>query len=302
MKKALVILLVMCMMFSSCPVLAEETSMEKQPARTAAEIVAAAYALEDGAELTEVTLTGTVTAVPAPYSEETNSVTVSIQVGELAEQLIQCAGLTGEGIAELKEGDEITVTGTIRNENGIFGFAEGCTLQAAEVEEAAVEEPVEEIAEEPADEPEQSAESLVLGFLSELGIETTGFEEKISSVVGEAKTGLTDLKSNADSLEGSVKEDFGGFMNNLSDSLNDFLHEVNSGFEQGQNTTASEIERIKGTLEGLLKDAAEKDPESEETRTLQELLKAAGTLVEDDAESVSAFVAKVMEILKKNYE
>ena len=315
MKQNFVLLIALCLMIGICPVLAEGTvtATEAQPALTAEETVNAVYALEDGAEMADVTLTGTVVAVLAPYSEETNNITVTIQVAERTDQLIQCTGLTGEGIAALKEGDEITVTGTIRNENGVFEFAEGCTLQGGEPVEEAAEEPAEESVEEPAEaveetieepveEPEQSAESLVLGFLSELGIDTKGFEEQVSSAIGEAKSALTDLQSTAGDVIGSIKEGIGGFMNHLGDSLNGFLHEVNAGLEQVQNSNASEIERVKGTLETLLKDATEKDPESEETKALRQLLEDARTLVEDDVESVSNFMNKVIDILKKDPE
>ena len=168
MKKIFALLLTLCMTLSLCFALAEETpaAVEEQAAPTVEETVAAAYALAEGETLPDVTLTGKIAAILTPYNEETGSVTLSLQVGELAEQLILCSGLTGEGAAELKEGDVITVQGTIKAENGTVGFAEGCVLSAEDMEaEAAeaVEEIVEAVAEaaaEAEDAIEEAAEEL----------------------------------------------------------------------------------------------------------------------------------------------
>ena len=96
---------------------------------TEEEIVALAYTLEDQAKLPASTaLHGKVGAIPTPYSEEYKNVTVNIQVGELADQLIQCYRLSGEGAAEIKEGDEICVFGLIKNYKGTIEFDAGCKL------------------------------------------------------------------------------------------------------------------------------------------------------------------------------
>ena len=94
-----------------------------------AQIVAAAYTLEDGASMSKAQrLFGTVTAVNTAWSDEYQNITVTIQVGDLADQLIQCFRLTGEGTKDLKEGDQITVEGTLKNYKGTIEFDKGCVL------------------------------------------------------------------------------------------------------------------------------------------------------------------------------
>ena len=94
-----------------------------------AQIVAAAYTLEDGASMSKTQrLFGTVTAVNTAWSDEYQNITVTIQVGDLADQPIQCFRLTGEGAKELKEGDQITVEGTLKNYKGTIEFDKGCVL------------------------------------------------------------------------------------------------------------------------------------------------------------------------------
>ncbi|MBR3741834.1 MAG: hypothetical protein IKN04_15505 [Clostridia bacterium] len=92
---------------------------------TEEEIVAVAYALEDGAALpAPVALTGTIVAIPSAYSEQYDNVTVNIQVGDLADMPIQCYRLMGG--SSLQVGDEITVLGTIKNYKGTIEFDKGC--------------------------------------------------------------------------------------------------------------------------------------------------------------------------------
>jgi hypothetical protein len=98
---------------------------------TPEEIVAVAYALDDGAALpTPTVLTGTIVAIPSAYSADYNNITVNIQVGDLADQPIQCYRLTGG--ASQHEGDEITVLGTIKNYKGTIEFDKGCFMLPAE--------------------------------------------------------------------------------------------------------------------------------------------------------------------------
>ena len=311
MKKTFALLLALCLSLSLCFAMAEETpaAVEEQPVLTAQETVAAAYALAEGETMPNVTLTGKIAAILTPYSEETGSVTLSLQVDELADQLILCSGLTGEGAARLKEGDVITVLGTIKAENGVVGFAEGCVLSAVEEAAEAVEETVEaieeaaaeaeEAVEEAAEEPEapQSAESLVMDFLSGLGIDTTGYEEKISSALNDAKSALTDLQSSAGDWLSDAREGFAGLLDNAGEGWNTFLHELNESVEQTRTSAESEIQELRATLEKLLRQAEEKDPQSEETKKLRELLETAKTLVEDDVEAIEAFFAQVVDIL-----
>ena len=93
------------------------------------EIVAIAYTLEDQAKLPAPTaLHGKVVAIPSAYSEQYGNITVNIQIGGLADQPVQCYRLKGEGIAELKEGDEISVFGVIKNYKGTIEFDAGCII------------------------------------------------------------------------------------------------------------------------------------------------------------------------------
>ena len=94
-----------------------------------ADIVAAAYNLADGESMSKPQrLFGVVTAINTAWSDEYKNITVTIQVGDLAEQQLQCFRLSGEGAETLKEGDQITVEGTIKNYKGTIEFDKGCKL------------------------------------------------------------------------------------------------------------------------------------------------------------------------------
>ena len=82
-----------------------------------------AYALENGATMkgTQV-LRGEIVEIPSAYSADYKNITVNIKVGE---RIIQCFRLKGG--EDLKVGDVITVTGTIKNYNGTIEFDKGCT-------------------------------------------------------------------------------------------------------------------------------------------------------------------------------
>ena len=109
----------------------EEEEEEEVPAPTTpAEIVDAAYALEAGASLEGTyTLTGKVTEIGTPYSEQYKNVTVTIVVEGCEDKPIVCFRLKGEGADTVKVGDTITVTGTLMNYNGTIEFNSGCTLE-----------------------------------------------------------------------------------------------------------------------------------------------------------------------------
>ena len=94
---------------------------------TPEDILAAAYALEEGATLQggSYTLTGVISSIDTAYSEQYKNITVTIQVGD---KTIQCFRLKGEGAEALKVGDTITVTGTICNYKGTVEFNSGCTF------------------------------------------------------------------------------------------------------------------------------------------------------------------------------
>ena len=104
---------------------AEEIVAPENPA----DIVAAAFALEEGGALPyEATLTGEVKSIDNPYSEQYGNITVTI---ETEGQLIQCFRLKGDTAATLAVGDKITVTGFISNYKGAVQFGAGCTFVPA---------------------------------------------------------------------------------------------------------------------------------------------------------------------------
>lgn len=93
------------------------------------QIVDAAYTLEQGAALEDTyRLFGTVTAINTAWSDQYKNITVTIQVGDMADKLIQCYRLCGEGCEALKEGDQITVEGKLKNYKGTIEFDSGCAL------------------------------------------------------------------------------------------------------------------------------------------------------------------------------
>ena len=87
------------------------------------------YKLLDG-EAQEVakTITGTISAIDTPWSEDYQNITVTIVVGGLEDYAIMCYRLSGEGAKDLAVGDTITVTGILKNYKGTIEFDAGCTL------------------------------------------------------------------------------------------------------------------------------------------------------------------------------
>ncbi len=267
--------------------------------------------LEDGAAMSRPsTMKGLVVAIPSAYSEEYKNITVNIAVPGLEDYFVQCYRLSGEGAETLKEGNVITVSGTIKNYKGTIEFDKGCTLDHIMTDDELIAvafgdaEGLEGLGAllggllgGSDSGEEQSAESAVLGFLNGLGVDTTGMEEEITSAVGEVKSKLSDLGESAKGLFGTIKEKAGEKLNKLGEGLEAFLGELNENAEQTKSTSGSEIEEMKAELEKLLKEAMEKDPESEETKALTELVEAAKNLTEDDEEAMKAFFTKVLEIL-----
>lgn len=87
------------------------------------DIVLSAYKLADGETTNNaVTLTGVIVAIPTAYSEKYGNITVDIQIGAMADNIIQCFRLSGEGCDKLAVGDEITVNGKIKNYKGLIEF------------------------------------------------------------------------------------------------------------------------------------------------------------------------------------
>ena len=87
------------------------------------------YKLLDG-EAQEVTktITGTISAIDTPWSEDYQNITVTIVVACLEDYPIMCYRLSGEGAKDLAVGDTITVTGYLKNYKGTIEFDAGCTL------------------------------------------------------------------------------------------------------------------------------------------------------------------------------
>lgn len=95
------------------------------------EIVDLAYALEKGQSLAfPARLTGEIVSVDTEYSTQYKNVTVTIAVeGTNGVKNIQCYKLSGEGADVIKVGDEITVTGIIKNFGETIEF-NGCVLNS----------------------------------------------------------------------------------------------------------------------------------------------------------------------------
>ena len=90
-----------------------------------------AYTLEDGMAMDKsATLTGVIVKIPTAYSPDYQNITVDMVVAGMADHVIQCYRLAGEGAEGLAIGDTITVTGIIKNYKGTIEFDKGCTLDA----------------------------------------------------------------------------------------------------------------------------------------------------------------------------
>ena len=95
----------------------------------AADIIAAAYAMGENDTLPYAsTLTGAITSIDTPYSEQYGNITVTIAVEGHEDQPVQCYRLKGEGAADLAVGDVITVSGTLSTYKGTVQFKAGCTF------------------------------------------------------------------------------------------------------------------------------------------------------------------------------
>ena len=141
MKKLFSVALCLCMLLAlAIPTLAAAPTDPKQ-------IVDEAFALESGAKLDySCTLTGKISSIPTPYSEQYKNITVNIEVeGTSGKKELMCYRMKGDGAADLEIGDTITVTGTIKNYNGTIEFDTGCTLDKVEKGNVVVPEDPKEI-------------------------------------------------------------------------------------------------------------------------------------------------------------
>jgi len=93
------------------------------------EILKAAYKLKDGKSLPyTVELTGTVTEIDNPYDPSYKNISVVIEMAGYSKYPILCYRLKGEEAENIAIGDEITVSGLIKNYKGTIEFDAGCIL------------------------------------------------------------------------------------------------------------------------------------------------------------------------------
>ena len=93
-------------------------------------IVEEAYTLGNGHKLPgQYTLTGTIISVEKQWSEDYENISVIIQIEGCGSKTVRCYGLVGEGVENLRRGDEITVTGVLKKYNGRVEFDTGCVLE-----------------------------------------------------------------------------------------------------------------------------------------------------------------------------
>ena len=96
---------------------------------TYTEIVDMGYALADGVATEDAyRLFGTVSAIDTEWNPDYQNITVTITVAGREENPIMCYRLKGEGAADLKVGDAITVEGILKNYKGTIEFDAGCEL------------------------------------------------------------------------------------------------------------------------------------------------------------------------------
>ena len=121
-----------------------ESTLPDQEASTLTtpeEIVNAAYELGPDESLgAPVTLTGIITKIDTPYSDQYKNITVTIVVGDMTDKPIVVYRVKGDGADQIAVGDEITVTGTIvnyakKNDSGeitstLVEFTTPCTLDS----------------------------------------------------------------------------------------------------------------------------------------------------------------------------
>ena len=101
-------------------------------------ILEAAYALAPGSAMaTDAVLKGVISSIDTAWSDQYGNITVTIICDGKTEYPIKCYRLKGEGAANLAVGDEIVVTGKIKNYQHSSGdceieFDAGCQLVALE--------------------------------------------------------------------------------------------------------------------------------------------------------------------------
>ena len=95
-----------------------------------ASVIAAAYQLEAGETLAGAyTLQGIVTKIGTAYNPQYGNVTVTIAVGGDESKLIDAYRAQGEDAQAVKVGDEVIVSGKIKNYKGTVEFDAGCSIE-----------------------------------------------------------------------------------------------------------------------------------------------------------------------------
>ena len=99
----------------------ENTENQTPALTTPKEIMDAAFALANGTAFEqEVTLTGIVLA--SSFNQKKNNANIYFIVEGMVDLPMYAYGAMGEGVADLKAGYTVTVTGIIKNYNGLVEF------------------------------------------------------------------------------------------------------------------------------------------------------------------------------------
>lgn len=114
---------------SGCILTAVEAGTAVAAPTDVAQLLQAAYALENGAQLPyQVTLTGTVTEIKDPFNPDYYNISVKIVVDGFENMPMVCYRMKGDDVANIAIGDTITVTGMVTNYNGLIEFNAGCRM------------------------------------------------------------------------------------------------------------------------------------------------------------------------------
>ena len=91
------------------------------------DIVNSLYKLESGQSLDGTfRLYGEIVSIDTAYSEQYGNITVTIAVEGIEDKPVQCFRMVGDGIADLKVGDKITVEGALKRFKDTFEFDAKC--------------------------------------------------------------------------------------------------------------------------------------------------------------------------------
>jgi len=191
-------------------------------------VAAYVYTLEEGASMSrESTITGVITAIPSAYSPDYDNITVNIDVPGLEGYTIQCYRLAGG--KDLFEGEEITVTGTIKNYKGTIEFDKGCTYEKGELAETVVTGDLQTALDNLAGQIEAQGENVDLNgllndLIASLGAEGEGIDLNsiIASLGGENGEGidLNGLLNNILGGENGEGIDLNGLLNGITGGEN----------------------------------------------------------------------------------